>query len=173
MGGQRHSSVDLRPGKTRYVLHRRLDGPQGGLDGCGKSRPQQQSVMIRLFSLCTLSVLVSSFKLSCILPICLLPYNTNNINNHAPRRSSNPQSQQAIGIRSSPLHRSATANYHFINFCWRRFTIGQFFADETCVKFYCISWSNKIRTFPISTRFRKAIDMWKRFEHMRLYWQHQ
>jgi hypothetical protein len=28
------------PGKeTRYPLHRKLDGPQGLLDGCGKSRP--------------------------------------------------------------------------------------------------------------------------------------
>ena len=29
MGGQRHSPAALPPGKTRYPLYRRLDGPQG------------------------------------------------------------------------------------------------------------------------------------------------
>jgi len=38
MGGQRHVSAALPPGKTPYPLYRRLSGPQG-LDGCGKSGP--------------------------------------------------------------------------------------------------------------------------------------
>ena len=29
MGGQRHAPGALPPGKTRYPLYRRLDGPQG------------------------------------------------------------------------------------------------------------------------------------------------
>ena len=29
MGGQRHASAALPPGKTRYTLYRRLGGPQG------------------------------------------------------------------------------------------------------------------------------------------------
>ena len=29
VGGQRHAPTDLSPGKTRYPLYRRLDGPQG------------------------------------------------------------------------------------------------------------------------------------------------
>ena len=29
VGGQRHAPVSLSPGKTRYPLYRRLDGPQG------------------------------------------------------------------------------------------------------------------------------------------------
>ena len=29
VGGQRHDPAALRPGKTRYPLYRRLDGPQG------------------------------------------------------------------------------------------------------------------------------------------------
>ena len=29
VGGQRHAPVNLPPGKTRYPLYRRLDGPQG------------------------------------------------------------------------------------------------------------------------------------------------
>jgi len=35
MGGQYHSPAALLPGKTRYLWHRRLLGPQAGLDGCG------------------------------------------------------------------------------------------------------------------------------------------
>ena len=29
VGGQRHASACLPPGKTRYLLYRRLGGPQG------------------------------------------------------------------------------------------------------------------------------------------------
>jgi len=29
VGGQRHATATLTPGKTRYPLHRRLGGPQG------------------------------------------------------------------------------------------------------------------------------------------------
>jgi hypothetical protein len=29
VGGQRHAQADLPPGKTRYLLYRRLGGPQG------------------------------------------------------------------------------------------------------------------------------------------------
>jgi len=29
MGGHRHAPATLLPGKTRYLLHRRLGGPQG------------------------------------------------------------------------------------------------------------------------------------------------
>jgi len=36
VGSQRHATAAFSPVKTRY---RRLDGPQIGLDGCGKSRP--------------------------------------------------------------------------------------------------------------------------------------
>ena len=30
--------------ETRYTLYRRLGGPQAGLDGCGKSRPNRNSI---------------------------------------------------------------------------------------------------------------------------------
>jgi len=39
VGGQRHASAALPPGKIRYPLYRRLGGPRAGLDRCGKSRP--------------------------------------------------------------------------------------------------------------------------------------
>ena len=40
VGGQRHASAALPPGRTRYPLYRRLRVvPSVGLDGCGKSRP--------------------------------------------------------------------------------------------------------------------------------------
>ena len=38
MGGHYHAPAALPPGKTRYLLHRKLLGLQAGLDGCGKSR---------------------------------------------------------------------------------------------------------------------------------------
>ena len=41
-GGERSASRpgrSLPPGKTRYPLYRRLGGPQGRLDRCGKSHP--------------------------------------------------------------------------------------------------------------------------------------
>ena len=38
MCGQYHVPATLPPGKTRYLWHRRLLGPQAGLDWCGKSR---------------------------------------------------------------------------------------------------------------------------------------
>jgi len=35
----------LPPGKTQYPLYRRLGGgPKAGLDGCGKSGPQRDSI---------------------------------------------------------------------------------------------------------------------------------
>jgi hypothetical protein len=39
LGGQRHAPVALSPGKTRYPLHRRLIGPQGGSGRVRKISP--------------------------------------------------------------------------------------------------------------------------------------
>ena len=44
MGRQRHAPAALPPGKNRYPLYRRLGGPQGLLNGCGKPRPQRDSI---------------------------------------------------------------------------------------------------------------------------------
>jgi len=44
VGGQRHAPAALPPGKTRYLLYRRLSGPQGRSDWCRKSRPQRDSI---------------------------------------------------------------------------------------------------------------------------------
>jgi hypothetical protein len=41
VGGQRHASFDLPPGKTRYPL---WVGLSAGLDRCGKSRPHRVSI---------------------------------------------------------------------------------------------------------------------------------
>ena len=38
LGGQRHPLAALPPGKTQYLLYRRLGWPRAGLDGCEKSR---------------------------------------------------------------------------------------------------------------------------------------
>ena len=39
VGCQHHAQATLPPGKTRYLLYRRLGGRSAGQDGCGKSRP--------------------------------------------------------------------------------------------------------------------------------------
>ena len=39
MGVNTAPPAAVPPGKTRYPLYRRFGGPQGGLDGCRKSRP--------------------------------------------------------------------------------------------------------------------------------------
>ena len=39
MGGQRHVPTALPPGKTRYLLYRRLGGPQGRSGGVQKISP--------------------------------------------------------------------------------------------------------------------------------------
>jgi hypothetical protein len=44
VGGQRHTSAALSPGKTQYPLYRRLGGPQGQSHRCVKSRPYQYSI---------------------------------------------------------------------------------------------------------------------------------
>ena len=40
VGGQRHASAALPPGKTGYPLYRRLGGPQGGSGQMRKISPQ-------------------------------------------------------------------------------------------------------------------------------------
>jgi len=42
--GQRHTPAAVVTGKTRYPLYGRLGGPKAGLDGCGKSRLQRDSI---------------------------------------------------------------------------------------------------------------------------------
>jgi len=37
VGGQRHAPAALPPGKTRYPLYRRIDGPQGLSGGVRKN----------------------------------------------------------------------------------------------------------------------------------------
>jgi hypothetical protein len=44
VGGQSHASAALSPGKTRYALYRGYAGRRAGLDGCGKSSPQRDSI---------------------------------------------------------------------------------------------------------------------------------
>jgi hypothetical protein len=44
VGGQRHAPAALRPGKTRYLMYKRLSGPQAGVEGCGKSLYHRDSV---------------------------------------------------------------------------------------------------------------------------------
>ena len=41
VGGQRHALAALPPGKTRYPLYRRLDGPQGRSKRLRKISPPQ------------------------------------------------------------------------------------------------------------------------------------
>ena len=41
VGGQRHAPAALPPGKTRYTLYRRLDGPQGRSGRVRKISPTQ------------------------------------------------------------------------------------------------------------------------------------
>jgi len=44
-GGSKPRPGHFTPGKeTQYPLYRKLDGPQDGLDGCGKSRPHRDSI---------------------------------------------------------------------------------------------------------------------------------
>ena len=43
MGGQRQYPAGLPPGKTRYLLYRRI-GTRAGLEAYGKSRPHQDSI---------------------------------------------------------------------------------------------------------------------------------
>ena len=45
VGDQRHALAALPLGKTRYPLYRMLGEPQGGLDGCAKSRPHRDSIL--------------------------------------------------------------------------------------------------------------------------------
>jgi hypothetical protein len=44
VGGQRHAPAALPLGKTHYLLYGRLGGPQGRIDGCGKSCPHRDSI---------------------------------------------------------------------------------------------------------------------------------
>jgi hypothetical protein len=44
VGGHRHASAILPPGDTRYPLYRRLGGGRVVLDGCGKFRPNRDSI---------------------------------------------------------------------------------------------------------------------------------
>jgi hypothetical protein len=83
---------------TRVSLHRRLGGPQGRSGRMQKTSPQRDFFYFLVFSLyfirtcfCVLIVLHYAFR--------LLLYNTHNTKIHAARRDSNPQSQQAIGLR--------------------------------------------------------------------------
>jgi len=39
LGGQRHAPAALLPGKTRYLLYRRLGGPQPVWTGAGNLAP--------------------------------------------------------------------------------------------------------------------------------------
>ena len=41
VGGQRYTSAALPPGKTRYLLYRRLGGPQGRNGRVRKNSPPQ------------------------------------------------------------------------------------------------------------------------------------
>jgi len=43
-GSKSRPGRSLPPGKTWCPLHRRLGGPQGWLDRCGKSRPHRDSI---------------------------------------------------------------------------------------------------------------------------------
>jgi hypothetical protein len=47
VGGQRHAPAALPPGKTRYSLLEAA-GRRAGLDSCGKSRPQRDSINLAL-----------------------------------------------------------------------------------------------------------------------------
>ena len=40
VGGQRHAPAALAPGKTQFLLYRRLGGPQGWSGGVWKISPQ-------------------------------------------------------------------------------------------------------------------------------------
>jgi hypothetical protein len=44
VGGQRHALANLPPGETRYLMYRRLDGPQGWPGRCGKSHLHRDSI---------------------------------------------------------------------------------------------------------------------------------
>ena len=44
VGGQRHTLAILPPGKTRTHCIGARVGPRASLDGCGKSRPHQDSI---------------------------------------------------------------------------------------------------------------------------------
>jgi len=44
VGGQRHASAALHPGKTGTPCIGGWVGPKAVLDGCGKSRPRRNSI---------------------------------------------------------------------------------------------------------------------------------
>jgi len=45
VGGQSHAPAALPPDKTRYQFTGRWVGKRAGVDGCGKSRPHQDSIL--------------------------------------------------------------------------------------------------------------------------------